>query len=209
MIELWLATGNPGKRLELERMLAGLPVRVRLPGELREPFHPVEDSPDFAGNARKKAQLLAKLAGGLALADDSGLCVDALAGDPGVRSARYGGAGLDDLGRLELLLRNLGDVPHPKRTARFHCSLCLCDPDGGVLAEIAATCDGFIRRAPSGGEGFGYDPIFVPREHAANPDASFATLAAAEKDRLSHRGKAMRSLVRTLQVIVGTCPTNA
>jgi XTP/dITP diphosphohydrolase len=98
MAELWIGTNNAKKRAELERMLAPLGVALRTPAELGQPFAPVEDQPDFAGNARVKAQLLARLAHGIALGDDSGLCVDALGGRPGVLSARYGGPGLDDAG---------------------------------------------------------------------------------------------------------------
>ncbi len=203
MLDLWIASNNPKKRAELERMLAGLPVQLHLPSELGVPFDPVEDQPDFAGNARKKAELLARLAGDLALGDDSGLCVDALDGRPGVRSARYGGPGLDDAGRTSHLLAELTQVPTAQRSARFVCSLCLCDPDGGVLLAVEASCEGLLRTAPSGGGGFGYDPIFVPTEYAADPATTFATLSAADKDRLSHRGKALRTLTAGLRSILG------
>lgn len=203
MLDLWIATNNPKKRAELERLLTDLPVRLHLPNELGVPFEPIEDQPDFAGNARKKAELLARLAGNLALGDDSGLCVDALGGRPGVHSARYGGPGLDDAGRTAHLLRELADVPTARRTARFVCSLCLCDPDGGVLVAVEASCAGHLRTAPSGGGGFGYDPIFVPAEFAGDPTATFATLSAADKDRLSHRGKALRQLADGLRAVLG------
>jgi XTP/dITP diphosphohydrolase len=194
MPTLWIGTNNKKKRAELERMLAPLGVTLRTPDELGQPFDPVEDQPDFAGNARVKASTLARLAGGVALADDSGLCVDALGGRPGVLSARYGGAGLDDRGRLLRLLDELRDVPAARRTARFVCSLCVCAPDGRVLAAIEDACEGTLLGAPQGDGGFGYDPIFVPTEFAGDPARTFAALDAATKDRLSHRGKALRAL---------------
>lgn len=194
MPTLWIGTNNKKKRGELERLLAPLGVTLRTPDQLAAPFDPVEDQPDFAGNARKKASTLARLAGGVALADDSGLCVDALGGRPGVLSARYGGPGLDDRGRLLRLLDELRDVPDGRRTARFVCSLCVCGPDGRVLAAIEDACEGTLLRAPQGEGGFGYDPIFVPVEFAGDPTKTFAALDAATKDRLSHRGKALRRL---------------
>jgi XTP/dITP diphosphohydrolase len=200
--ELWIATGNKKKLAELERMLAPLGIRLRTPKELGAPWDPVEDQPDFAGNARVKAQSLALAARGVALADDSGLCVDALGGRPGVHSARYGGEGLDDRGRLLRLLAEIAQVPDAQRTARFRCSLCLCGPDGSVRAVAEGACEGVLLRAPRGDGGFGYDPAFVPVAMLAgrSPEATptFAELDAAQKDRLSHRGHALRSLVARL-----------
>jgi XTP/dITP diphosphohydrolase len=195
---LWIGTNNPKKRAELERLLRPLGIQLRTPAELGQPFDPVEDQPDFAGNARIKASLLAHLAGGIALADDSGLCVDALGGRPGVLSARYGGPGLDDRGRLLRLLAELQTVASPARTAHFVCSLCLAAKDGAVLAAIEERCDGTLLTAPAGDGGFGYDPIFVPLEFHGDPHRTFAHLDAATKDRLSHRGKAMRALLAVL-----------
>jgi len=194
MRELWIASNNAKKRGELQRLLDPLGIRSRRPDELGAPFAPLEDQPDFAGNARKKAELLAQLAGGVALADDSGLCVDALDGRPGVHSARYGGPGLTDRQRLAALLAELAGVPAPRRTAHFTCSLCVCGPDGAVLAAIEATCEGTLLAAPAGDGGFGYDPIFVPLQFAGDPARTFAHLDAATKDHLSHRGKALRQL---------------
>jgi XTP/dITP diphosphohydrolase len=199
MRDLWLATGNDKKRAELARLLAPLGVRLRLPGELGVPFAPVEDQPDFAGNARKKAVALARLANGFAIADDSGLCVDALGGRPGVHSARYGGDGLDDRGRLLRLLQEIAHVDDPRRSAHFVCSLCLCGPDGRVRAAVEAHCDGVLLRAPRGSDGFGYDPAFVPRECLGeSAPRTFAELDPARKDALSHRGKALRVLLQRL-----------
>lgn len=200
MRELWIATGNQKKRAELARLLAPLDLRLRTPDELGAPFAPDESAPTFAGNARIKAAALAIAARGVALADDSGLCVDALDGRPGVLSARYGGAGLDDRGRLLRLLAELAPVPAARRTARFVCSLCLCGPDGEVRAAVEGTCDGVLLAAPRGDGGFGYDPAFVPvacLQDVAPP--TFAELDPARKDALSHRGNALRSLLARLQ----------
>ena len=200
--ELWVGTNNAKKRAELERLLAPLGITLRAPAELGSAWNPVEDAPDFAGNARLKAASLARAAGGIAIADDSGLCVDALDGRPGVLSARYGGEGLDDRGRLLRLLDELRDVPAARRTAHFTCSLCVCAPDGRVLAAIEERCEGTLLAQPAGSGGFGYDPIFVPREFAGDPAKTFAALDAATKDRLSHRGKALRALLARLPAIL-------
>ncbi len=198
MAELWIGSNNQKKLAELTRLLKPLGIALRTPDELGQPFDPIEDQPDFAGNARKKATLLANLSGGIALADDSGLCVDALDGRPGVLSARYGGPGLDDRDRLLRLLAELHDVPTAKRTARFVCSLCVAAPGDRVLTALEQACEGVLRTEPTGAEGFGYDPIFVPLEYANDPSQSFAVLGADIKDRLSHRGKALRQLTRQL-----------
>lgn len=199
---LWIASNNPKKRAELERILAPIGLQLRTPDQLGVPFDPVEDQPDFAGNARVKAKALAQLARGIALADDSGLCVDALGGRPGVLSARYGGPGLDDRGRLLRLLESLRNVPETQRTAHFTCSLCLCGADGRVLAAIEERCRGTLLTAPAGEGGFGYDPIFVPAEFQGDATKTFAALDAATKDRLSHRGKALRALVAKLPALM-------
>lgn len=199
MRELWIATGNQKKRRELERLLQPLGLRLRTPDEAPGPFHVDEDQTTFAGNARKKAAALAQLTGGVALGDDSGLCVDALEGRPGVHSARYGGPGLDDRQRLERLLSELRDVPQGRRTARFVCSLCLCAPDGSVRTALEAACPGVLLPEPRGGGGFGYDPAFVAMEHLGlDPPPTLAELSDSEKDRVSHRGKALRQLLQML-----------
>ncbi|MFT4842226.1 MAG: XTP/dITP diphosphohydrolase [Hyphomicrobiaceae bacterium] len=198
MAELWIASNNKKKRAELTRLLEPLGITLRTPDELGAPFDPIEDQPDFAGNARKKATLLANLSGGIALGDDSGLCVDALDGRPGVLSARYGGPGLDDHGRMIRLLEEMRDVPAAKRTARFVCSLCVAAPGDRVLAGIEAACEGMLHTELSGAEGFGYDPIFVPADYASDMSQSFAVLGKEVKDKLSHRGKALQQLLADL-----------
>lgn len=200
---LWIGTNNGKKLAELRRLLEPLGFDLRTPDQLGQPYEPVEDQPDFRGNARKKASLLATLAKGPALADDSGLCVDALGGRPGVLSARYGGPDLDDRGRLERLLSQIANVHGAARKAHFTCSLCLCGADGRVLVTVEEHCHGTLLTEPSGEGGFGYDPIFVPAEFDGDPMKSFAHLDAATKDRLSHRGKALRKLAGKLPTVLG------
>ena len=189
--EIWLATANTKKRLELERILAPLGIAIRT-----RAITVAEDAPDFAGNARQKATALALQVGAPALGDDSGLCVDALHGAPGVHSARYAGPGKTDQERNAKLLRELAQVPATQRGARFVCSICLADAAGNVLAAFEETCEGTLLMAARGDHGFGYDPLFVPREI---PDKTFAELSPDEKDRVSHRGKALRRLVSYLR----------
>lgn len=147
-----------------------------------------EEGGDYAENARVKALVAARSIGLPCVADDSGLEVEALGGRPGVYSARYGGPGLDDRGRLERLLAELADVPAPRR-ARFYCVAACGWPDG--RSEIAeGACEGVILEAPRGEGGFGYDPIFAPEGFSR----AMAELDRDEKDALSHRGRAFRAL---------------
>lgn len=198
--ELWLASSNEKKRAELERLLAGRRWVLRLQSEAPRAVAVDEDQPDFAGNAAKKAVALATAVSAPAVGDDSGLCVDALGGRPGVHSARYGGPGASDADRIARLLDELRAVPAAQRGARFVCHLCLAAADGEVLARFEETCAGSIAMAPRGSAGFGYDPIFVPAPHGPLDTArTFAELSPAEKDAVSHRGKALRRLVAFLE----------
>ncbi len=198
---LWIASANQKKRKELERLLAAAGgLELRTMADLAEPLDIVEDRPDFAGNAEVKAVTLARLVGAPALGDDSGLCVDALGGAPGVHSARWAGPDATDRDRIDKLLDELGG--RPDRGARFVCHLCLAGADGKVLARIEETCEGRILTAPRGEAGFGYDPVFVAeafqRAGAGEIDPSFAELSAEQKDAVSHRGKALRALAAWL-----------
>lgn len=183
-----LATGNDGKLREVRALLAALPVEVvglAAIGALALP----DEGDDYAANASAKALAAARASGLLALADDSGLEVAALDGAPGPRSARFGGPGLDDAGRVRALLAALASVPPERRAARFVCVAALADPDGSVVTT-RGECAGWITAAPSGAAGFGYDPIFA----LAPEGPTLAELPAEEKDRISHRGKAFRAL---------------
>jgi XTP/dITP diphosphohydrolase len=186
---LVLATGNPGKVQELRAALAGGATTVHALADLapHAPPPPPEDAPDYAGNAAIKARHAAAHTGLPALADDSGLEVDALGGRPGVRSARYGGPGLDDAGRVARLLQALDGVPDAERGARFVAVLALATPDGTVRATFEGRCEGRILHAPDGEGGFGYDPIFFSRDLGR----AFGVAAPADKRRVSHRARAL------------------
>lgn len=183
-----IATHNAHKLAELERILAPLHIDVTT-AELDE----VEETgTTFAQNAFLKADAACKQTGLPAVADDSGLMVDALSGAPGVYSARYAGEGATDSQRIEKLLNALRDVPQEQRTARFVSSICCVFPNGQtVTAEC--DCPGSIAFAPAGNGGFGYDPVFLVN------GKTFAELTAHEKDEISHRGKALRLFAEKLQ----------
>jgi len=188
MKTLVFATSNQGKRKELEALL-GPGWQVRTAADFPHVPEVDEDQPTFEGNAAKKAHAFAKATGLLALADDSGLCVDALGGRPGVFSARYGASDGDRIARL---LKELDGVPEPKRTARFECALCLVTPEGRETFT-RGTCEGRIIHAPRGANGFGYDPIFeLPN------GKTMAELSRDEKSAVSHRGNAFRKLATVL-----------
>ena len=188
-----LATRNEGKVVELRRMLA--PHGVELLGladvVAYEPGPEVE--PDFAGNALAKAKEAVQHTGLPAVADDSGLEVDALNGMPGVLSARWAGRHGDDVANLQLVLGQLADVPDERRGAQFTCAAAFCLPDGRSEV-VLGTVRGVLLRSPRGTGGFGYDPLFVPE----GDGRTTAEMPAAEKDALSHRGQAMRALAPLL-----------
>ncbi len=211
-MDLFFGTSNPGKLRELLRLVAGLPVRVLSPAELGRPLPEVlEDGASFAENAAKKARAFARVAGVPALADDSGLAVDALGGAPGVISARWS-EDLDprplpraerDLANDRKLLAALARIDDPGRGAAYVAVLAVAAPDGRLLASAEGRCRGRIARSPRGGGGFGYDPLFVPDGH----EATMAELAPAAKDALSHRGAAFRALRPALARLAGLAGT--
>ena len=179
------ASNNQGKLKELRRILERMGHTVKSLRELGIDIDPEETGTTFAENARIKAEAVMRFTGLPAIADDSGLCVDSLGGEPGVRSARYTGSHADsDADRYELLLRNLGETQ--ERGARFVCSLCCVFPNGDILTA-EGTCEGSILFAPRGENGFGYDPVFRPDGF----DRSMAELTMEEKNAISHRGKAL------------------
>lgn len=191
---LVLATGNPGKLRELRAILAPWKVEV-LPLSDFTPSAAEETGTTFVDNALIKARFAARMAGLPAIADDSGLEVDALGGGPGVRSARYAGEGADDAANNALLLRELGQVPDARRTARYRCAMAYvrsADDPAPVVRE--ANWEGRIGHGPRGQGGFGYDPLFV----VAGGERTAAEYAADEKNRVSHRGQALRALVAAL-----------
>lgn len=193
---LVLATRNSHKMVELRRILAETGLNVELRG--LDVFPGVPEAPEtgltFAENAALKAAAVTQATGLPAVADDSGLCVDVLGGAPGVFSARWSGSHGDDWANLELLLAQLQDVPEGRRGAYFGCAAVAAFPGGGqVVAE--GRLAGNLARHPRGSNGFGYDPIFVPQGEARTT----AEMASADKDAISHRGRAFRALVELLR----------
>ena len=188
---LLLASANRGKLRELRAILEGLPVElVGLDGAGAGVPPKVEETGDtFLENALLKARAYAAWSGLAAVADDSGLEVDALGGAPGIRSARYAGQGASDQANLDKLLAELAGVPPDRRTARFRCTAVLVDPEVGEWYAEAAW-EGRLLDAPRGTGGFGYDPVFVPDGW----DRTSAEVDQATKDAASHRGKAFRAL---------------
>ncbi len=193
MQKLLVATGNPGKFREVSQILAGMPFDVVSLRDLGISMEVEETGDTFAENAILKAKAYCASAGMLTLADDSGLVVDALDGRPGVRSARYGGEGLTDLQRVELLLKELADVPWEERTGRFRCVIALAWPDGR-LETVEGVVEGIIQYEPEGSNGFGYDPIF----HLPERGCTAAQLETADKNRISHRGQAVNEAAKLL-----------
>jgi XTP/dITP diphosphohydrolase len=188
---LLLASANQGKLRELRTILHGLPVELVGLAEagLGAPPEVEETGDTFLENALLKARAYAAWAGLAAVADDSGLEVDALGGAPGVRSARYAGQGAGDRANLDKLLAALAGVPPERRTAHFRCAAVLVDPKGGEW-HAQAVWEGRVLEAPRGTGGFGYDPVFLPDGW----DRTSAEVDQATKDAASHRGKAFRAL---------------
>ena len=192
MAEVFLASGNAKKLGEMQRILAPLVEGVRVLGldDVVEYAEPVEDQPTFEGNALLKARAGLAATGLPTLADDSGLCVDALNGMPGVLSARWSGPPKDDARNNRLLLDQLADVPDERRTAHFACAVAFCHPDGTELV-VEGRMDGRVLREVRGSGGFGYDVLFAAVEH---PHLTTAELTPEDKDAISHRGRALREI---------------
>ena len=189
-MEIVLATRNKKKIEEIKRIAVDLPITILSLDNFPNCHETVEDRDTFEENAVKKAVEVCQCTGKPALADDSGLEVDALNGAPGVYSARYaGGTGGNDIRNYEKLLAELKDVPDAKRGAQFVCCIALSFPDGTVKTFFGYT-KGCIGRVPRGKTGFGYDPVFIPENHKR----TFAEMTGSEKDSLSHRGKALEKL---------------
>lgn len=189
-----IASRNAHKLREIARICAAWPVEWLTAEEDDERWPEVEETgATYLENALLKARAVAAASGQPALADDSGIEVDALGGRPGPRSARFAGEGATDERNLEELIRAVKGVPAAGRTARYRCVVVLASPEGGErVAE--GTCEGVLTPKPSGTRGFGYDPIFVP----VGWDRTMAELSNEEKDRISHRGRALRALAADL-----------
>lgn len=196
-----VASRNRHKREELEQLLAGLPCELRALDEYPDCPEVVEDGATFVANAVKKARAAAGCTGEWALADDSGLEVDALNGAPGVQSARFAGEPRSDARNNEKLLALLAEVPPARRTARFRCVIALAGP-AGELETVEGAIEGRISESPRGIGGFGYDPLFL----LPGLGRTMAELAPGEKNRLSHRGRALAALASRLRRRFGINP---
>ncbi len=196
-MKLLLATRNPGKLVELRRILVGVG-GLDVVGLADVPEYPEapETGATFAENALAKARDAADATGLPSVADDSGLAVDALNGMPGVLSARWSGRHGDDRANVDLLLAQIGDVPDERRGAAFFCAAALVVP-GGAETVVHGEWPGTITRAPLGSNGFGYDPIFVPE----GDTRTSAQLSADEKDASSHRARALHALLPALRAL--------
>ena len=204
------ASNNAGKLKELRRILERMGHEVKSLRELGITLDPEETGTTFAENARIKAEAFCKASGLPTVADDSGLCVDALNGAPGVYSARYCGHHGDDAANNAKLLREMAGVPEEQRTARFVSAVCFLLPDGRELL-VEGECPGSVAFTETGSNGFGYDPLFIP-DRVGLPDGttventarrSYAELADGEKDAISHRGRAMEKLDAQLPAFLG------
>lgn len=194
MTELLIATRNAHKVQELAQILAGVPVVLRSLADEGISDEVAETGATYAENAVLKATTYARLSGMLSLADDSGLEVDCLGGEPGLRSARYAGEGASNQDRIAKLLRNLEGVPWERRKARFVCVIAIADPDGPTVL-FEGTCEGIIALEPKGEGGFGYDPVFYMPEFGC----TMAELSEEVKNRVSHRARAALAAVPFLR----------
>jgi len=195
--KLLIATNNPGKVREYKELLAelpGLPLQVTFPAQEGIDLDVDESGSTFEENARLKASAYAAASGMVTLADDSGLEVDALAGAPGVWSARYAGPGASDADRYRKLLAALAGVPPELRTARFRCVIAVAQPDGGI-ETAEGRCEGHIGYEPRGEHGFGYDPVFIVDGQEGR---TMAELLPEVKNRVSHRARAFAAAVPIL-----------
>lgn len=199
-MKLLVATRSPGKAREIRDLFSGLPFDVTLPADQLLERLPeeadLERSASYAENAVAKARYFAARSGLPTVADDSGIEIEALAGAPGPRSARWAGqrgAGADAANNA-LLLEKLAGIPEDRRTARYRCVVAFLATPGGVPEIVEATCDGLILTAPRGTGGFGYDPLFFSPELAM----TFGEAPPAAKHRVSHRGRAFRALIEVL-----------
>ena len=190
-----LASKNKHKLVEISKITEKFGFELVLQSDLGVDIEVEETGTTFAENAMLKAKAICEAAQLPAIADDSGLCVDALNGGPGVYSARYGGEGLDDVGRYRLLLESMRG--QTTRAAHFACAIACAFPDGKTLTA-EGRCDGTIAFAPMGEGGFGYDPVFFVPEYRK----TFGQLTAEEKSAISHRGRALKDFVAKLETFL-------
>ena len=197
MKKIVIATKNPGKIREMQHAFAGLPVELVALSAFGDLPDAVEDGQTFADNARIKASFYQQQTGTACLADDSGLEIEALDGAPGVYSARFAGYHADDAANNAKLVSELARVKRDSSPAAYHCALAFVDTDGTILTA-AGRCPGIIRKTARGQGGFGYDPFFYIAE-----DRTMAEISLAEKDKISHRGAALRAMAAKLKEYLG------
>jgi XTP/dITP diphosphohydrolase len=193
-VKLLLATRNLHKVTEMQHALEGTGWQVTMLSDIAGAPDVEEDGATFQENALKKARSAARVSKLWTLAEDSGLEVDELGGEPGVKSARYAGEGARDTDRIRKVLDRLVSVPEEHRTARFWCVMCLVDPAGDETC-FEGRCEGRIAHSARGSAGFGYDPIFAPEGH----DRTFAELGLGVKSEISHRARAMQQVIGFLR----------
>ena len=194
LAEIVLGTHNQKKGIELDELLRPHGLVVRTLRDFDDPIHVVEDGDTFGENAAKKACQQAEHVNCWVIGEDSGLCVDALDGAPGIYSARFSGPDANDESNNQQLLEKLSGTPKEKRGAHYHCHVVVSDPMGNVRAEASSQCHGRILVKPLGTSGFGYDPLFfIPEYHQ-----TFAQLGSTVKAVLSHRSRAMRQILPEL-----------
>ena len=198
--EVVIATRNPGKLREIEAILSPLHLNLLSLRDFPDLPEVEEDGATFAENAGKKARAIARLTGRPSIADDSGLAVDALGGQPGVLSARYAGGNATDRERYQKLLDEMTEIPEGKRQATFVCTLAVAFPKG-KMQIVEGECRGWITLAPRGKHGFGYDPIFFVPEF----DQTMAELEPEVKNRISHRARALEKLKLILPEFLSSC----
>jgi len=188
-MKIIIATSNKNKIIEIRDKFSSIPGIEIVPlSEYNDTPEIIEDSDTFKGNALKKARIIRDFTGEISLADDSGLVVDALHGEPGIYSARYGGENCSDIDRYNLILEKMHDVVEKKRTARFICAIAMAFPDGrDFITE--GKCEGKIAFKPAGDKGFGYDPIF----YVEDSKLTMAEITLGEKNLISHRAKALEA----------------
>ena len=194
-IPLVIATGNPGKITEIQELLTGFPIEIKSLADFGPIPEVAEDGETFDENAYKKASFTAKILGIPALADDSGLMVEALGGAPGVLSARYAGENATDAQRVAKLLKAMKGQSH--RKAVFECVISIAVPSGPALT-YEARCEGLIAEQPTGQSGFGYDPLFF----YPPLNKTFGQMTIAEKSQVSHRGKALQELIQEFDKVL-------
>jgi XTP/dITP diphosphohydrolase len=193
-VKLLLATRNRNKVVEIQQALEATDWQMVILSDIPNAPDVEEDGATFEQNALKKARSAARVSKLWTLAEDSGLEIDALGGEPGVKSARYAGEGASDADRIRKVLDQLSSVPDERRTARFRCVMCIIDPAGNENC-FEGRCEGRIAAQPRGSSGFGYDPVFVPDGY----DKTFAELGLGVKGKISHRARAMQQVIEYLR----------